>query len=386
MHILFICNTYPGRDNPRRGIFYRDQAMAMKAAGHRVGVLVVNGIPPADFIFGRSANPLFSIDNGLPVYRSVRLPFPIWHRDSPLYLFSMVAPVRLMYARYTRKEGHPDIIHAQSFFYAGLITQLLKTNHPCPIILTEHDSNFMGNLLSEKRKALVKKHLGEFGQVIAVSHALAEKLDGYPLAKKTCVVGNLVDTEFFNIEKHVKNAWPFTFAILANLDKNKSVDIAVKAFYKAFNKKDNVHLIIIGNGPEKSTIEEMISRYGLEKQIILQDFLNRDELLELYKKAHVVFSTSEFETFGLTLAEALSCGIPVISTRSGGPQDFINGDVGLLVDVGDIVSLSEAMLSIFQNYSRYSPSKIRSYLIKNYSRERIINQLVAIYNEELSQI
>ena len=159
MHFLLICSTYPEHNDARKSIFFRDQARALKDAGHRVGVLVINGISPNDFLLCRNADPVISLEDGILVYRSVRLPTPIRNEDSSLHLWSMTTPVVWLFKKYISNEGYPNILHAQNFFYAGLAGIRIKNKSKLPLVLTEHSSAFLRNALSEKRKQLFRGNI-----------------------------------------------------------------------------------------------------------------------------------------------------------------------------------------------------------------------------------
>ena len=105
MHVLLICSTYPEHNNARKSVFFRDQARALKMAGHKVGVIVAKGINPKDFLLKQNADPVISLDDGIPVYRSVRLPIPIRNTDTSLHLWSMTTPVVWLFKKYISNEG-----------------------------------------------------------------------------------------------------------------------------------------------------------------------------------------------------------------------------------------------------------------------------------------
>ena len=380
MHILLICSTYPEHNDARKGVFYRDQARGLQIAGHRVGVLVVNGINPKDFLLKRNADPVISLDDGIPVYRSVRLPIPIRNADSPLHLWSMTTPVAWLFNRYIHDEGHPDILHAQNFFYAGLAGIQIKSKNKIPLVLTEHSSVFLRNALSEKQKQLLCGDIGVVDRCLTVSSALANKLAELTPGLSVDVVGNMVDTDYFKpLPSYQKEG--FVFLIAANLDNNKRVGDAIRAFADAFSSEISTRLWICGEGPEEKKLHALAADLNIAGQIKFLEFTSRDGLLDYYSRADVVISTSKLETFGLTLLEAMACGKPVISTRSGGPEDFINPQVGLLVDVGDIHALSEAMKEIYLRIDEFDPNIISEYADSNYSSAQIVSRLVKIYQE-----
>ena len=380
MHILLICSTYPEHNDTRRGVFFRDQARALKAAGHRVGVLVVNGISPNDFLLCRNADPVISFEDGIPVYRSVRLPIPIRNADSLLHLWSMTAPAAWLFKKYINNEGHPDILHAQNFFYAGLAGIRIKSKRELPFVITEHSSAFLRDALSEKQKQLFGRNIGAVDYCMAVSSALAKTLTELVPSLSVGVVGNMVDTDYFKplLSPSRKD---FAFLIAASLDENKRVGDAIRAFADGFSTDINTKLWICGQGPEEKKLHALAANLNIVRQITFLGSTSREGLRDYYSRADVVISTSKFETFGLTLLEAMACGKPVISTRSGGPEDFINPQIGQLVDVGDIHALSAAMKEVYMRINEFDPNFINKYAVSHYSSTQIVNRLVEIYQE-----
>jgi L-malate glycosyltransferase len=128
-----------------------------------------------------------------------------------------------------------------------------------------------------------------------------------------------------------------------------------------------------------------VNDLGLNSQVRLLGRLTRDEIKELIQTSHAIASTSWIETFGVNLIEALSCGKPVISTRSGGPDDFINRQNGILVPTGDEVALAESMKQMVEDWRTYDPDMIRSQCIERFSEKAIVRRLETMYEELLKQ-
>ena len=85
----------------------------------------------------------------------------------------------------------------------------------------------------------------------------------------------------------------------------------------------------------------------MSTQVEFPGLLNREEVRNIIQESHVVVSSSIIETFGVTLIEGMSCGKPVIATRSGGPEEFVTPEVGILIPTDDITALANAMKSMF---------------------------------------
>jgi L-malate glycosyltransferase len=386
MHILFICQTFPEPNNQRKGIFYRDQAIALKKAGHQVGVIALGGLDSMNLNLPGVRNwgeQNQYIDNEIPVFRALRIPFPIKKHESKLRLWTITTPVFRAVGKYIAKYSIPDMLHSHNFFYAGLSGIRAAHELNLPHMLTEHSSNFLNKFPKDKQR-LINEQLPGIDGVNAVSNDLADHIRKYVPGKIIHVIGNVVDTELFSPGKKAKPDFPFTYTVAAHLDSNKNVEIPIRAFHKIFSGKENFRLIICGNGPEKDNLITLTNQLGLASQVNFIDFLPREELISLYRKSHVVISSSKKETFGLTLVEAMACGTPVIATRSGGPQDFVTDEVGLLIEADHIEEMSKAMLAIKRNYRTYKPEIIRDYCVNFFSEAAFANKLVGIYQGEIN--
>lgn len=106
--------------------------------------------------------------------------------------------------------------------------------------------------------------------------------------------------------------------------------------------RQSARLIILGEGPERQTIENTVATSGLNDRVELPGYI-RDPG-PLYSKAKMLALASQTEAFGNVLVEALAYGIPVVATRCGGPEEILDGGIhGALVPVDDEIALSQAI-------------------------------------------
>ncbi|MCX8255053.1 Glycosyltransferase involved in cell wall bisynthesis [Beijerinckiaceae bacterium RH AL1] len=101
-------------------------------------------------------------------------------------------------------------------------------------------------------------------------------------------------------------------------------------------------LAILGEGPERAAIEAAIARHGLEARVELPGHVG--DLRQWYARAACVAIASESESFGLTAAEALAYGKPVVTTDCGGPPEILgHGKWGRVVPIGDAAAMADAL-------------------------------------------
>ncbi|MEO7397364.1 MAG: glycosyltransferase, partial [Ilumatobacteraceae bacterium] len=104
----------------------------------------------------------------------------------------------------------------------------------------------------------------------------------------------------------------------------------------------DLQLVIVGEGPERVRLEEMIALNDASSWVTLTGHLDRDALLALYQQAWLVGSASLAEGWGLTLTEAAACRVPAVATDISGHRcSVVDGETGVLCDLdnlGDVIA------------------------------------------------
>jgi len=173
------------------------------------------------------------------------------------------------------------------------------------------------------------------------------------MEKEIEVIYNFVDAKRFN----KKPVTPFRQVIApnnekillhaSNFRKVKRVEDVVKVFSKV-NKIIPTKLLFVGDGPERSSIEDLCRKTCAGNDI---RFLGRqEEMEEILAISDLFILPSEYESFGLVALEAMAAGVPVISTNVGGlPEINMNGVTGYLSNVGDVDDMSNNIIKILSD-------------------------------------
>ena len=138
-----------------------------------------------------------------------------------------------------------------------------------------------------------------------------------------------------------RSAVPLVVAV-GRLVPVKRFDVLLRALAEV--KKDNPALqaVIIGEGFERSALEALREELGAAEWLTLPGHVDDEELVDWYRKAWVVASSSQREGWGMTLTEAAACGTPAVATAIAGHADAVlDGESGLLVD--DLRDLAGAL-------------------------------------------
>jgi len=192
--------------------------------------------------------------------------------------------------------------------------------------------------------------------VVAVSNSVAKDFSRkfyFPLEKIKVIYNPILTSEIVEMSKEPLNHPWFNSKIpvilgIGRLNKQKDFPNLIKAF-AIVHKEMEAKLVILGEGEERSYLENLISELHLNSEVELLGF--KDNPYPYLKSASLFVLSSEFEGFPLVLVEALALGTPVISTDCpGGSSEILEGGkYGVLVPVGDPVALSKAIIKMLTN-------------------------------------
>ena len=294
-------------------------------------------------------------------YHEVRVPtYPLF--DYPPYETALASTmvdvilnndVQLLHVHYA-------IPHASAAFMAKQI--LAKQGIQIPVITTLHGTDITLVGKDKTYYPVVTFSMNESDIVTAVSNNLRdETYRNFKMEKEIEVVYNFVDVKRFNrkpIDAFKKVIAPNGEKILlhaSNFRKIKRVTDVVQVFIKV-NKEVPSKLLLVGDGPERPSIERMCRESGAHNDI---RFLGKQEQMEdILVVSDVFLLTSEYESFGLAALEAMAGGVPVISTNAGGlPEINVHNYSGFLSNVGDVDDMSKNTLSLFTDEEKLSEFK-----------------------------
>lgn len=373
MYILIVSGGHPSERYPTNGIFAFDQAKALKNQGHKVVFLSVDlRSIRRKRRFGKSWTNREGID-----ILDISIPLG---RVPQSFLYQIgTGALNIIYPELIKKQGKPDIIHAH-FTSAGYIAGTLKKHLKVPLVITEHSSSINTFNINSSLKQRAMKAYKNADQLISVSSALRNKILHH-FNIESVVLHNIVNVKIFNYFE-IKKKKSFTFLSVGNLIQLKAFDILIDAFHKA-NFDSNIDLKIIGKGPEYYNLQNQINNLGLNTQVKLLGFLSREEISKILQESNAFVLASRSETFGVAYIEAMAAGLPVIATKCGGPEDFVNESNGLLVPIDDTKSLADALKEMYNKIDQFDRKVISKECKMKFSPNTIATQLTGIYQSIL---
>lgn len=379
MNILFVTKGFPSESDMMTGNYEAVQARAIAARGHHVTVMAIKW---------KSLVHLFAdkhirrrVEDSVVIYERIgilpRLPF--FPNSYKLNRWVMRQTFRKFCLYYLKENKAPDLVHVHSLFIAkyGI---LLKEKFGFPIVITEHWSGLNQGEISSNLKSEADVYR-QADRVIVVSTALQGALRKY-YSVESQVISNMVENRFFENRRLDRDDGLFKFVTVGRLVPIKRFDMLVLAFSKIDNP--NVQLTIVGEGTERRTIENCIKKYGLEGKVVMAGQKSPEEVSNILCQSDCFVLSSYRETFGIVLIEAMAKGLPVISTRCGGPEDFVSEETGVLVSSGNIDELSSSMENMIKDSRHYDSQIIRDYCYNHFSEEVVSERIIRVYNEVLN--
>ncbi len=375
MFILIKTRGIPSEKYPQWGIFEMEQAAALRKAGHRVVALSV------DFrsrLIKRKWGMMKGKYKGVDYY-NLYIPFPYVLLPKSWSLRLKDFYLDYIYKKYIAKEGRPDVVHAHYAF--GIEeTIALSKKHNIPLVGTEHWSIVLTGNISERQKAMMKTAYGAVDRLITVSGHLQGAIKGM-FGIDSDVVANVVDVDVFKKQDvSGRKQREFRFCTVGNLITRKGFDVLIDAFKQA-DFSEEVVLDIVGSGPLGEALQEQIDDLGLGNKVRLVGQKSREELVDIMRESDVFALCSRSETFGVVFIEAMSVGLPIVSTRCGGADDIVTPEVGVLVDVDDVVAMAKALLTMKNNIGSYDADRIVGICMEKYSPAAVSKELEKVYKE-----
>ncbi len=370
MHVLMISDGIPTPQYPLPGIFGFDQAKALKKQGVNVTYF---GIDLRSIRRTRTWGIVSGKEDGVEWHV---INYPVGRVPSPLFIRIGKRGLQKLYSRFINQSNRPDIVHAH-FTEIGAIAASLAKKEKIPFILTEHSSAMNMEFISPKTLKLAQKTYGSTNKLLTVSNSLKNNIKKH-IGVESTVIPDVVNGDvFFSIKK--KEHAGFGFVCTGRLIFHKRPDLLVRAFAKVHEVFPDSFLGYIGDGNYKTQTMRLVRELGLENAVNYYGLKTRREIAEIYEKYDCFVMPSSKETFGVVYIEAMASGLPVIATKCGGPEDFINKENGILVDPDCVDQLATAMCHVYKNRKEYDSVRIRQYVNENFSGHAIAKRLIKEY-------
>jgi glycosyltransferase involved in cell wall biosynthesis len=167
---------------------------------------------------------------------------------------------------------------------------------------------------------------------------------------------------------------------VGRLDPVKDVPTLLAGFRSFVASGAPAHLVLVGDGPERSRVEQLVRESGLDARVTLTGY--RADARELLSGFDVYVNSSVFEGVSLTILEAMAAGLPVVATRVGGTREVVvDEDTGLLIPSRDPRAVAEALRHLASDASRRRDFGLagRQRVEQRFAASRMVAEYAAAY-------
>ncbi|EQC43368.1 glycosyltransferase [Bacteriovorax sp. Seq25_V] len=384
-HILILPSWYPTKKYPNNGIFTYNQAKALAQHNPNQTFYILNW--GQEELYSSLKNPYKIVINLIRMFKSkssernildnlieISIPTITFSHKVPL----LWIPLYLTVKKVLKKFSNIDFIHCHVVYPAGYIASKFSI----PYIITEHMSPFPFPTYLDTTSKLQSHILDTYSSAvtnIAVSNSLKNDMLKYSVPNVQ-VIPNIVDESSFTLKNQNNKKEKIKLLSIGGLNHQKGFDILLEAFSKmSSEEQSDFHLTIIGTGTEESHLKSLHHTHAPDLFINWIGYIENSELNSFFHNCDFFILTSRSETFGIVYLEALYTGTPVIATKCGGPEEFIDDSNGFLVDNLSSEQVYTVLKNLKNNINNFNSKKIRENAMNEFSAHSISKKISNLY-------
>ena len=362
------------RSNPfsgGQGIYVKHLSLALTKLGHQVHV--ISGPPYPDLhedinLIKIPSLNLFELEDNLRL-RSFRPSFLFNLADFREWLGVLSGSFPEPYAFGKRVNIYLDktstdydLIHDNQ----SLCYELINIQKEIPLVTTIHHPITRDRRLALEAAATWKERLSinrwhsflrmqkkvapQLNRIVCPSNqSKADVIEELKVNEENVdVVLNGIDLDSFNRDERVEKK-PYRIITTASADVPlKGLKFLIEAMTEIIEEIPEAHLMVLGRAKKEGDIAKQISRLNLEEKISFRSGLSQSEVVSLYSSSHICVIPSLYEGFGFGAGEAMACGLPLISTQSGGLKEVI-GQEAVIIEAASSEAIIKAVKDLFSN-------------------------------------
>lgn len=380
--VLVLSRNYPSPALPGLGLWVRRlvEASVASAVPTVIGPIVAGGDRAR-------AVPAHAREGELEVHRPRSLA-GIAHTLHALdATFEYRAVARL--ARRLHAERPFDLIHAHFMYPDGVVAARLGEELGIPVLTTEH--TFWGAWANGSPRVWrqIERALPGVRLVSAVSEAVRREIESLTDGRvATTVLHNVVDDGVFHPESVVRDQDHILFVgVIRHV---KGLDVLLHALVRLAKRRPGVRLSILGSGflrgyrADEQRLRGLCAELDLGDRVTWEGEATPARVAAAMRAASVLVVPSRRESFCSVAAEALACGMPVVATRCGGPEEIVTADDGVLVPIEDPDALAGGIDDVLDRRGTFVASRLSASALGRFGRSAGTARIAELYREVLA--
>lgn len=337
----------------------------------------------------RDGLPEHEVIDGVPVYRKMRG----WHPFGLVYMFSVLFFL-------IKNRGRFDIIQCFGLFLFVPPAVLMKYFYDKKVVLRLLCSGKCGDFAGIKKlifKRLIVATAKRCDKIIYLSHDIKyELLEHHFSPEKLVYIPNGVDVKRFLPINRSEQRASKNICFVGRIEAQKGLDYLMRAMAIIISQDKEVTLTLVGEGKQRAALEDLARSLSLAHHVVFTGLVGN--VLPYYHSARVFVLPSLSEGMSSSLLEAMSCGLPVVTTLVGGSKEMIDaslvmekkasapyhiGERGIVIYPEDVNGMAAALGKLLHDDSLSGRlgEKAQQYIRNNFSQEHVVGEYMNLYHQ-----
>lgn len=379
MKVLFLSLWYPNKYDAMAGLFVKKHAEAISIYND-VDVL---------YIHASKENCNYVVEN--KEYNTKLRETIVYYPFTYNKLLKIVRFIKAysigLKSLYCNNSQRPNIVHSNILTRHAIVAYFLHLKYKIPYVVMEHWSRYLPENFSYSnsiRKQMTQFVVKKADALLAVSPLLLKALNKNNIKNKnSIIVNNVVDDFYFTLVSKNKSSNAIKMLNVSCFDeKSKNIELLLKACILLKKNKLPFKLVLVGTGNDFEYIQKKILDYNLTSYVEMTGELTPKSVYNQMINSDFYVCSSNYETAGVVLSEALAVGLPIVSTKVGIAPTIVTDDVGIIVETQNIDALADAMKQMCLNHKKYNTRKI-ALKAKEFSYKEVGFKLNSIYKDSI---
>lgn len=269
------------------------------------------------------------------------------------------------------KKLETDYLITTRTYETKLANKILK-NSKIKLIATDH------NYPDKKYKTKLINATTNYDRLVLVNNEIRD-IYKQEIGLKAICINNFID----DLSKEKSNLSSKNIISVGRFSKEKGFIDLIDIMSLIIKKDNKITLTLVGDGEEKENIQNRIKELKLENNIKLTGYLNQEEIKSELLKSSLFCMTSEVESFGLVILEAMNLGVPVVAFDSAcGPRVLLRNGAGILIKERNKEDFANCVLDLLNNKSKLKKlSDLSKKEIENYTSDVIKQEWLKLLND-----
>jgi L-malate glycosyltransferase len=374
---LWLASWFPNRKAPLLGNFVAKQAQALS-----------NLCDVALIFITEDAISDYEIEISRVDYLKILVYYPqTYNPISKIYRYAIAWKKALICLKQERFE--PDIVHLNILNPTGLVALYFKIFKKIPFLVTEHwsDYNFRKpRQIKWHHRLLIRLCNYYSSHFIAISRYYAESMRQCGFKGQFSVIPNIVDINMFcpPVEKQILPIKKLLHISYLH-DGQKNISGILRGIHILSKMRRDFQMIFAGPQESHSGYIDLSNKLKINDLVIFEKLKTNEQVAVSMQEADIFVLFSNIEGLPVVLLEALSVGLPVIATETGGICDWVDMDKGRIVKIGDEKKLAESLNYLLSHIEKFSAEKIRQEVVEKCSNESVSNAIKNVYRRILGE-